>query len=106
MKAISGNYRNLTSVQAAIIINVIYNFCALDKVGKVYGLQGLSIAQDLRLFDGNAHIKSKRVRNARNFTAWALFNMDRHVASYFGCTSDTNTRELVISPGITFVDPS
>jgi hypothetical protein len=79
MQAIEDGYRNLASVQAATILNIVYNVCALDKIGNVYGLQALAIAQDLRLFNGNAHVKSERVRNARNFTAWALFNMDRYV---------------------------
>ena len=79
MQATNGGNRNLPSIQAAIILNAVHNINALDKIGNVYGLQGLAIAQDLELFDGNAHIQSERTRNAMNFTAWALFNMERCV---------------------------
>lgn len=63
----------------AWIINIVINLYGLDKVGDTYGWKGLAIAQELRLFDDNAHILSERVRNARNFTAWCLFGIDRYV---------------------------
>ncbi|EOA89630.1 uncharacterized protein SETTUDRAFT_103856 [Exserohilum turcica Et28A] len=78
MQTINRKNRNLASVQAALVINIIYNIYGLDKLGTPFGLQGLAIALDLRLFDGNADVKSERVRNARNFTAWCLFNIDRY----------------------------
>lgn len=83
MKTINRKYRNLASIQAAMIINIVYNIYGLDKIGTPFGLQGLAIAQGMGLFDGNADAKSERERNARNFTAWCLFNLDR----YEFCTS-------------------
>ncbi|PVH93022.1 hypothetical protein DM02DRAFT_697757 [Periconia macrospinosa] len=76
MQIISRKYRHLASVQAAWIMNLLLNLHGLDKVGDTYGLKGLAIAQELRLFDNNTRISSKRVRNARNFTAWCLFSID------------------------------
>jgi hypothetical protein len=73
----NGQYRSLTSIQAALIISLVYNFCGLDKLGSVYGLQALAIAQDQRLFHESAHVTSERLRDARHFTAWSLFNIDR-----------------------------
>ena len=76
MQIVSRKYRHLAFVQAAWIMNIVINLSGLDKVGDMYGLKGLAIAQDLRLFDTRAHIASERVRNARNFTAWCLFGID------------------------------
>ncbi|EUC50478.1 hypothetical protein COCMIDRAFT_32300 [Bipolaris oryzae ATCC 44560] len=80
MLAVSGKNRNLASVQAAMIINSVYNIYGLDKLGSAYGLRGLAIARELKLFDGNARVKSERKRNARNFSAWCLFNIYSHIA--------------------------
>lgn len=59
-----------------MIINVVYSLCGLDKLGDRWGLQGLAIAKEMRLFDGNGHIESDRMRHATNFTAWCMFNAD------------------------------
>ena len=76
MQIISRKYLHLASVQAALIMNILIDLHGLDKVGDTYGLKGLAIAQELRLFDDHTHILSERVRNARNFTAWCLFGID------------------------------
>ncbi|KAF2647340.1 hypothetical protein K491DRAFT_772515 [Lophiostoma macrostomum CBS 122681] len=83
MQVINDKHHNLASVQAALMINIVYNLYGLDKIGSRYGVEGLVIAKNLRLFDGNAHIRSERIRNARNFTAWCLFNIDSHLAWQF-----------------------
>lgn len=101
MQTINRKNRNLASVQAALVINIIYNIYGLDKLGTPFGLQGLAIALDLRLFDGNADVKSERVRNARNFTAWCLFNIDRYevYVSIPIIYHRTDTRASAIWPG-------
>lgn len=76
MQAINGKHRSLTSVQAAMLINVIHSLSGLDKLGNLWGLHSLTIAKEMRLFNGNAHVASERVRHAMNFTAWCLFNAD------------------------------
>jgi hypothetical protein len=73
----NGQYRSLTSTQVVLITSLVYNYCGLDKLGSIYGLQGLTIAKDLRLFHGSAHVRSERIRDARHFTAWSLFNIYR-----------------------------
>jgi len=78
MQITSRKYRHLASVQAVYIINVVFNLQGLDKVGDTYNLKGMAIAQELRLFNDNTRILSKRVRNARKFTAWCLFGIDRY----------------------------
>lgn len=94
MQLISRKYRRLASIQAAWIINILINLHGLDKVGDTYGLRGLAIAQELRLFDDNAHISSERVRNSRNFTAWCLFGIDGY-ASYLNHTFLNNVEASV-----------
>lgn len=81
LQVVSDCHRCLTSVQAVVLINAIYNLCGLDKIGDIYGLQGFALAQEIGLFDGNTHIQSRRLRDATNFAAWGLFNMD----SLFAC---------------------
>jgi hypothetical protein len=76
MQIVDCRYRNLASVQAAWIINIVVNPYGLDKVGDMYGFEGMAIAQELRLFDDDMHTSSERVRNARNFTAWGLYGID------------------------------
>ncbi|KAH7128720.1 hypothetical protein B0J11DRAFT_604110 [Dendryphion nanum] len=86
-QAIDGRNQNVASTQAAMIINIVYSLCALDKLGHVYDLQGIAIAQNLRLFDGSAHIKSERLRNARDFTTEICksYSLSQTVSpSYYG----------------------
>lgn len=64
MQIISRKYHHLALVQAAWIMNIVISLYGLDKVSDMYGLKGLAITQELRLFDDNTHILSKRVRNA------------------------------------------
>lgn len=73
----------MTSIQAVVIINVIYNNCGLDKLGDLYGLQGFALAQEIGLFDGNDHIQSRRLRDVANYSAWGLFSMDSLFAWQF-----------------------
>ena len=46
MQAISGKHRRLVSVQAALLMYLVHNTYGLDKIGSLYGLQGLAIAKD------------------------------------------------------------
>ncbi|KAF2624882.1 hypothetical protein BU25DRAFT_347202 [Macroventuria anomochaeta] len=76
LQTINGRNRTLTSIQAALMINIVHNLFGLDKLGNLYGLQALAIAREMLLFDGNADDTCERVRHAKNFTAWCLFNTD------------------------------
>lgn len=72
----SDRYRSLTSIQALVIINVIHNNAGLDRIGDVYGKQAFTLAKEIKLMDGNAHILSRRLRDAYNYSAWGVFNAD------------------------------
>lgn len=69
----------ITTLQAAVLLNVIYNFCGLDKIGVVYGAQAVTMAYDLRLFGGAVNSNDQRQQHARDFTAWAVFNFETYV---------------------------
>jgi hypothetical protein len=103
---INRKYRHLASVQAALIMNIVLDLCGLDKIGDTYGRKSWAIAQELQLFDGNAHILSERVRNARNFTAWCLFSIDRYVPYILTTYCMTNVGASVILLGNSFVPRS
>lgn len=102
IQLISRKYRHLATVQAALMMNIIHDLHGLDKVGDIYGLKGWAIAQEMRLFDGNAHILSERVRNARNFTAWCLFGIDRCVLCTLATRYIADVLTSVISLGNSF----
>jgi len=72
----NGQHRSLTSIQAAMLINVIYSLYGLDKLGNIWRLQGLDGAKEMQLFGGNAGVASDRARHAMNFTAWCIFNAE------------------------------
>lgn len=101
MQTISRKYRRLASVQAALIMNIVHGLLGLDKIGDIYGLKGWAIAQEMGLFDGNAHVLSERVRNARNFTAWCLFGINSHLAWQL-----RRSPSLTKSPKFALPDPS
>lgn len=67
----------LPTVEGAMLINNVCNLSGLDKIGDNYGLQGVALAHQIKLFDGNAHVESKRLQNAMNFAAWGIFNLQR-----------------------------
>jgi hypothetical protein len=66
-----------------MIINMVYGIGGLDKLGDIYRLQGFALAQEMALFDGNNHVQPARLRDASNFTAWCLFNIDSYYAWQF-----------------------
>ncbi|RFU81128.1 hypothetical protein TARUN_1082 [Trichoderma arundinaceum] len=65
---------DLVTVQAATLLNLVYSHNGMDKVGHPYLLRALDVAQQLELFGDHANEKNERMKHARVFTAWALFN--------------------------------
>ncbi|CCE33506.1 related to nitrate assimilation regulatory protein nirA [Claviceps purpurea 20.1] len=67
----------ITTIQAGIIFNVIYNLCGLDEVGQPYRLHAVALARRMRLFMrvGIADADS-RLCSGKAFTAWALYNWE------------------------------
>ena len=50
-----------------------------DKIGLRYMVQAVAMAHDLRLFKASSEVKSKKMRDARDLTAWALFVVQAYV---------------------------
>lgn len=67
---------SLTAIQAAIILNIIYDCNTMDKIGRSYMLQAAAMAHDLKLFSPPDKAMPKKLQRARAFTAWCLFAWD------------------------------
>ncbi|KAH7183625.1 uncharacterized protein B0J16DRAFT_346031 [Fusarium flagelliforme] len=68
---------SLTAIQAAIVLNIIYDCDTMDKIGRSYLLQAVAMAHDLKLFQSfSDKPMSKKMQRARTFTAWCLFAWD------------------------------
>ncbi|KAI7766366.1 hypothetical protein LZL87_013140 [Fusarium oxysporum] len=61
----------LTTLQAAMVLHIIYTINGMDQIGISYLLQSVQLAQDLELFAPEQ--TEGRTRTARVFTAWALY---------------------------------
>lgn len=62
----------LTTIQAAMIFNPVYNMNGSDELGYKYNTMGIAMANELRLFDP-CPMASQREQDARDFTAWWLY---------------------------------
>ncbi|KAJ4077892.1 hypothetical protein NW769_015238, partial [Fusarium oxysporum] len=68
---------SLTAIQAAIVLNIIYDCDTMDKIGRSYLLQAVAMAHDLKLFQSSSDkAMSKKTQRARAFTAWCLYAWD------------------------------
>ncbi|KAF4470200.1 Zn(2)-C6 fungal-type DNA-binding domain [Fusarium albosuccineum] len=74
---------SLTSIQAAILLNTISNSDGMDKIGRMYMLQAVAMANDIGLFGSHAEIKGNKMRRARAFTAWGVMAWDAMESFYF-----------------------
>ncbi|KAK5658865.1 hypothetical protein OQA88_1679 [Cercophora sp. LCS_1] len=74
---------SLTSIHAAIVLNTISDSDSLDKVGRMYMLQAVAMAHEMKLFDSSIEIKSVKMQRARAFTAWCLYVWDCMEAFYY-----------------------
>ncbi|PHH86631.1 hypothetical protein CDD83_9949 [Cordyceps sp. RAO-2017] len=67
----------ITTIQAGIILNLVHNLDGLDEIGRAYGEHSVTLASALGLFGGAVEeVRSKRDRDGRAFTAWALFSFE------------------------------
>ena len=79
----------LTTVHAGLVLNLIYNINGLDKIGWTFTIQAVVMARDLHLFDlptgvegkKRAQVRTKKMQDAHNFTAWTIFSWQRYVHS-------------------------
>lgn len=81
----------LTTIQAGLIINITLNSCGVDEIAwSYYCLKAMQMAQNLHLFDGPTLFRSRRMREAATFTAWAAFYWQACVA-FCSCWRGTNS---------------
>lgn len=73
----------LTTIQAAIVLNIVVNLNGLDRIGHAYLVQALAMAHDLKLFDVPQPLESDKMRKSRTITAWGLFNWQVMCSYYF-----------------------
>ncbi|KAK4661170.1 LOW QUALITY PROTEIN: uncharacterized protein QC763_704630 [Podospora pseudopauciseta] len=90
----AGNRGKLTTIQAAIILNIVYNLNAMVKLGWQYTLQAIDMAHKMKLFKKpeNWETLNPRLRAGRDFTAWSLFGWQSH------CTYTLFEKPLVDDP--------
>lgn len=65
---------SLTTVQATMVMALLYNINAADKVGWSYCEQGFAMARRIGLFDPYPITMDYKTKSARGLTAWAIFN--------------------------------
>lgn len=68
----------ITTIQAGIIFNVIYNLCGLDEIGQAYRVHAIALAHKIRLFGSTVDQdgQNDRMRNGKAYAAWALYNWE------------------------------
>ena len=62
----------VTTIQAALVMNMCVNMNGLDKVGWSYLGQAIQMAHAMNIFEP-VEVKSKKMKDVRHLTAWALF---------------------------------
>lgn len=69
---------SLTTIQAGYLITAVYNVNGLDKLGRSYTIQSISMAERFGLFHDDAD-DDKRFQNAKAITGWSLFSWQLYV---------------------------
>lgn len=77
----SNNDGDVTTVQAAYTMSVIYNLYAMDKIGVPFGVAAVKLAYRLKLFSSPAEMPNttQRERQGNIYTAWSLYFWTRYV---------------------------
>lgn len=65
--------RRLTTIQAGLLLNVLYLFNGSDKIGWRYSLRAIEMAHEINLFGPAQPETDREMRNVREFTAWIVF---------------------------------
>ncbi|KAK4195111.1 putative nitrogen assimilation transcription factor [Triangularia verruculosa] len=65
--------RQLTTIHAALLLNVIYNLNGSDRLGWRYAIRAVELANEIQLFQASPAHLSSEIRCVREFTAWCLF---------------------------------
>ncbi|KAF4944570.1 hypothetical protein FSARC_14641 [Fusarium sarcochroum] len=79
----AGPSDKLTTLQAGLYINVVYNLMGADSIGWRYTIRAVEIAHSLDLFNPLSRVKSRRSQHVRDFTAWSLFTWQSHCSHHF-----------------------
>ncbi|KAH8650147.1 hypothetical protein BX600DRAFT_554549 [Xylariales sp. PMI_506] len=74
---------DLTTLQAAIVLHIIYSQFAMDQIGRSYLERAVTLAHDLGLFKTDVPQPSREMAHARYFTAWCLFRWQATHGYYF-----------------------
>lgn len=74
----------LTTIQAAILLNYVYNMNSMVQLGWGYTIKAMDWARKIKLFNkpDDWDTMDPRVRAGRDFTAWCLFEWQSH-CTYF-----------------------
>lgn len=67
---------HVTSIQAALVMGVMFNLYAMDRVGITYMTEGVRLARNLNLFELPQYMGvniSERELRGFGFTAWSLY---------------------------------
>ncbi|KAK4163892.1 hypothetical protein QBC43DRAFT_54916 [Cladorrhinum sp. PSN259] len=81
---VASDRTRLTTIQAAILLNYVYNMNSMVQLGWGYTLQAMDWARKINLFKkpDNWATMDPRLRSGRDFTAWCLFEWQSH-CTYF-----------------------
>ncbi|KAH8891703.1 hypothetical protein GQ53DRAFT_720376 [Thozetella sp. PMI_491] len=63
----------LTTIQAAIVLNVIYNSNGTDRIGTTLLQRAVVMADSMEIFTKPSQANSEEMARSRQFTAWCLF---------------------------------
>lgn len=66
------------TVQATLILHIVYNMNGTDELGYRYLEQAVEMANSLDLFKPSA-VASRKKRNARELTAWVLYGWQGYI---------------------------
>ncbi|KAK4225056.1 hypothetical protein QBC38DRAFT_511316 [Podospora fimiseda] len=74
----------ITTIQAAILLNYVYNMNSMVQLGWGYTIKAMELARKINLFKrpDNWETMDPRLRSGRDFTAWCLFEWQSH-CTYF-----------------------
>lgn len=68
-----GTKKSLPTLQAALLINILFDMHVMDKIGRWYVIQAVGIAHELGLFGPSEQTKASTGRNSYDFTRWCLY---------------------------------
>ncbi|RBR26560.1 uncharacterized protein FIESC28_00636 [Fusarium coffeatum] len=65
----------LTTIQAAIVLSVVYDANGADEIGRQYLAQAVAAAHTMHLFSQPTQVDDEVEYNAKAITAWSLFGL-------------------------------